>query len=392
MSFIQRIRLPFYTTQPVWPLEQSVFRLANGSLKNQSSIVRKVYKIKTDWMPERWHESFRIALAHDYITIESNKFVGRVAMEGTAYEPEYNDFLDYPLAKAETTVQVDSFDFSNSNCVTCEQVGQLDLTDDNFGSVSEGGSGSGNVFSNDSIFCDPVTASIVTYDSVYLAAAPTINDTGAVTFILNTPLPDVTSAKIFTYRVTCADGSYDDADVYIDIDGSLEGCSPPDNVRDASPPTHNSHQVIWDDNGSPADGWYWEVYDGNNYGVQVASGSVPAGDNLTGAIMTGLQPCTNYRIFVRSRCAGGTNESAFTDITFSTDCLESTCGQFEVGYNDGTAERNSVNFTFMACNGTYRTLPITNTQTRLVCMLQSEPGVPVDLTGPLSTIDYIGPC
>jgi hypothetical protein len=342
-------------------------------------------------MPERWHENLRIALAHDFVQIESSKFVGGIAMEGTAYEIEWNDYMDYPTAKAEAQVQVDGYDFSNSQCTTCELAGQLDLTDDNLGTVAEGGSGGGNVFANDQIFCDPVTASIVTYDPTYLAGAPTIDNTGAFAFTLNTPLPDVTTAKIATYRVTCPDGSYDDADVYINIDGSLAGCSPPANVRDASAPTYNSHQVIWDD-ASADDGYYWELYEADNLGLIILSGTVPDVFPTAGAVMTGLEPCTDYRLFVRSVCEVGVNESAFAEITFSTDCFEATCGQYEIGYDNGTPIRDQINFTFMACNGSYRTLPITNTQTRLVCMMQSAPGVPTDLTGGFTQITYIGNC
>lgn len=390
MAFIQKIRIPAYLTQPSFPLDAVSFRLANGDVKNMSSVVRKVYKLKTDWMPERWHENLRIALAHDFVQIESSKFIGGIAMEGTAYEIEWNDYLDYPTAKAEAQVQVDNFDFSNSSCVSCELAGQLDLTDDNFGTAVEGGSGSGNVFSNDSIFCDPVTASIVTYNSTYLSGAPTIDNTGAVTFNLNTPLPDITSAKIFTYRVTCPDGSYDDADVYINIDGSLAGCSPPDNLRDAVPVTYSTADITWDQNGSPADGWYWEVYEADNLGAIILTNTTPLG--FPRAQMTGLNPCTTYKLFVRSVCEAGVNESAYSTYDFTTDCHSETCGQYEIGFDNGEPDMFQILVTYLNCAGGYANVFITNTQTRIVCMQESSPGSPRDVFGPFTSITYLGNC
>lgn len=391
MGFTQKARLPLYFTRMQLPATSSVFRLANGSLKVQSVVVRKTFEAETDWMPASWLEALRIALMHNHVSVESTKLIGGVALEGDTYAIQWNEYRDYPTAKVEFTVQVDGYDMSNSNCVSCDAANQLNLTDDNLGVHVEGSAGAGNVFSNDQIFCDPVTASIITYSTIVLAAPPTITNQGAVSFVLNSPLPDATVYHIFTYRVTCPDGSYDDADVFIGIDGSLAGCSPPANVRDASPPSYNTHTIIWDVNDNSDDGYYWELYEADNLGLVVLSGTPSQGSPE--ASFTGLEPCTDYRFFVRSICQSASVESAFAEITFSTDCLEQTCGQYEVGYDDGTAERNSINFTFMACNGSYRTLPITNTQTRLVCMLQSEPGQPVDLvSGGITDLQYIGIC
>lgn len=388
MAFVNRIRLPFYLTQPTFPLQQEVFRLANGTLKNQYSIVRKVWKAKTDYMPKLWHESLRVALAHDHITIESREFNGGVALEGAAYDIDWNDYMDYPVAPATFQVQVDGLDLSNSNCMTCEQAGQLDLTDDNLGEIVEGGAGAGNVFSNDSIFCDPVTAAIVTYDTIYLSAAPTISDAGAVAFILNSPLPNVTSAKIFTYRVTCPDGSYDDADVYINIDGSLEGCSMPDNVRGDGDPAYNAHSVIWDGNGSPDDGYYWELFRRDNLGATVATGTTAS----TGVDLTELESCTEYVIFVRAVCETGVVESQYNQYLFDTECQEASCGRYEVGYDNGSPERTQGTITYLDCASQYRTRNITNTQVVLICMLQTEPGSPSDAYGSYTSINYQGEC
>lgn len=391
MGFTQRARVPFYLTQPQFPATNSVFRRANGSLKVMSTVVRKTYVGKTDWMPEAWHEALRVALMHDNVVIEGSKLVGRVALEGDGYPIEYTDALpDYPLAPAEFTVQVDNYDFSNSSCFTCEEATQLQLVDDNFGSVAEGGSGGGNVFINDAIFCEPVTASITTYNTMYLAAPPVITNTGALTFVLKSPLPDITGANILTYRVTCPNGGYDEADVFIDIDGSLAGCSAPENLRDTVPPTYNFADVTWDENGSPAGGWYWEVYDTDNMGAPVLSGNSPLG--FPRAQMTGLEPCTDYRLFVRSICEAGVNESAFSELTFSTVCEEETCGRYEIGYNSGSPVRDQAEVTFLRCNGTYQTIFITNTQVRLACMAQSSPGNPLEINGAYTSLTYIEPC
>lgn len=155
MPFQNRIRLPFYLRAPQWPATSNVFRRADGSLKVLSAVVRKTYEGETDYMPEAWHERLRIALMHDNVQIEGQKLVGKVALEGEGYEVEWQRFQDYPTAKANFTIQVGDYNFSNDNCQTCEEAMQLSLTDDSAGARDEGDSFDVNVAANDTVFLQP---------------------------------------------------------------------------------------------------------------------------------------------------------------------------------------------------------------------------------------------
>lgn len=391
MPFSQRIRLPFYLTRPNFPFSSSVFRLADGSLKKQSSQVRLVYEGETDYMPKAWHESLVIALNHDNVIIEGSRLNGSVALEGDGYDIDWQRFLDYPVAKSSFKIQVDKYDFSNNNCLSCEEATQLELTDDNLGTVAEGDSGTANVFANDTIFCSPVTASITSYNADVLASAPTIDNTGNISYTLKSPLPANTGVEIFTYRVTCPSGGYDEAIVSIDIDGSLPSCVPPANVRltNGDLPTSTSADITWDINPNADDGYYWELYTIANPGLVVLSQTPP--QNFPRAQMTGLQPCTDYKIFVRSICDVGVN-STFAEFTFSTECQEVTCGRYEVGYDNGTPIRGDFrDVSYLDCNSQIRTARVPNMQTRFICALQNAPGDPVSI-GEATSVNYIELC
>lgn len=356
-----------------------------------SSQIRMVYEVETDYMPKQWHEAFIVAISHDNVWIQSSQLNGRVAQEGNDYNVNWQRFLHYPTAPADFKFQVDQYDFSNSNCLSCEEASQLDLTDDNLGLVVEGATGTGNVFGNDTIFCNPVTASITSYNTDILASAPTISNTGDVSFALKTPLQESNDSKIFTYRVACPSGGYDEADVYIDVDGSLPACSAPANVRLTNDdlPTSTSADIMWDVNPDADDGYYWELYTINNPGLVVLSGTPP--NNFPRAQMTGLTPCTDYRLIVRSICDVGVN-SAFSEITFSTECQEITCGRYEIGYDNGTPVRGDFrDVSYLDCLSQVRTVRVPNQQTRFVCALQNAPGEPVSI-GNATTVQYIELC
>jgi hypothetical protein len=213
MAFHQRARIPFYLTRPQFPEERNVFRLANGRTKVQSVIIRKVWEGETDWLPKEIHERLKVALAHDTVTIEGYYYLTGV---GVVAEAEYSiewqtTMLDYPLAKAAFKAEVTPYDVTNDNCQSCEEATQLALEDDTitglYDSLAEGSTTEYNVFANDSICCSPITAEIVTINSLYVDSATIDAASGIVEIILHATTPSGTNVNLLTYRVTCPNGS-----------------------------------------------------------------------------------------------------------------------------------------------------------------------------------------
>lgn len=378
MPFLNSIRLPAYLTQPQFPATSNVFRRADGSLKVLSAVVRKTFQGKTDYMPAVWHEKLRIALMHDIVQIEGDRLVGKVALEGEGYEINWLDFQDYPTAPAEFTVQVGDYNFTNDNCQTCEEATQLDLIDDNVGARNEGDSIESNAFTNDTIFCSPVTATITSINTNYVDNA-SIQPNGLFNVVLKANTPSGLGVWLATYRVTCPNGGYDEANIYGDITGSVEACQVPQNVQDVTEPTENSNAIEWDDS-SPADGYEWQLYKETNLGLAVQSGSTPTAS----VTLTMLDPCTDYRFFVRAKCDDD-NISDYAQMTFSTDCPEVGCGLYEVTYDNGFPDRDSfTQFYYVDCANNAQVVTIYNLQIRFFCLKESSYGNPVSYFGATS--------
>lgn len=391
MAFYNSIRLPVFFTKPQWPSSQNIFTLADGSIKVLSAQVRKTYEAKTDYLPAAWHEKLRIALLHDEVLVEADKLVAKVAMEGEGYDVNWNDFLDHPTAPAAFTVQVGDYNFTNSNCQTCQEALQLELNDDNLGLHDEGDVINANVFGNDTIFCSPAVASITAVNDLYVDDA-TIDDAGNITITLKNPAGNATGVLLVTYRVTCPNGGYDEANVYADVNGSVPACSVPQNVRAlGSPPTQTAYAITWDETGSPTDGYYWELYEAANMGVPVLTATPPLG--FPQADFTGLTPCTDYVFFVKARCETGVSESAFSaPFNFKTECPTVGCGLYELLLDDGTPDTTTYrNVYYLDCNSTQQNVRVYNLTPRFICTIESAPGTPQQIVGPV-TKTYSGPC
>src|ERR1700749_4669286 len=98
MRFSNRIRLPFKLHKPQFLEDANRYRKANGVTVTLSVVVRKVYEGLTDSIPEKLHERLKIALVHDSVQVEGDKYVGVITQEGD-YQIEWQDFLSYPLAQ-----------------------------------------------------------------------------------------------------------------------------------------------------------------------------------------------------------------------------------------------------------------------------------------------------
>src|SRR5688572_11990655 len=115
MAFKNRVRLPIKLHKPQFPEETEEYRKANGVTVVLSVVIRKVYEGQTDSLPEKLHERLKIALRHDSVIIEGDKYVGAITQEGS-YDIEWIDFLSKPIAQAKFKANVTPFNASNSNC------------------------------------------------------------------------------------------------------------------------------------------------------------------------------------------------------------------------------------------------------------------------------------
>lgn len=394
MAFRNKIRLPLYIKTPQFPTEANRFRLSDGTSKILSVTIRKTWDLQTDYMGHLTHQRLVIALNHDTVTIEGDKYIGGVTVDGE-YDIAWPDFLDYPLGQASVKVQVTPFDMTNSNCQTCEEATQLSLEDNTFGQILEEGSiNEIEVFGNDSICCYPITAEIVSFASGYLDSVTIDPATGIVTVTVKNPVNTVGSIKLATYRVTCPDGSYDEADIYgIGIAGSGTECEQPSGfeaVVFSDPPSPFSADIEWTAPAvDPAMGYEWELYEMQTPGTPVQTGT-SADKTVT---LTDLAPGTDYGFYVRSVC-GEDVYSSYTEFLFTTPGSSiSTCGNFVISANDGTLDSIFKYYSFMDCTGTITTHSVLNLTSKEECMMMDEFNVPIYFEGePGVTYLYDSPC
>lgn len=396
MPFSNRIRLPFYVSRPQFPAERNQDRLADGTIRTKSVIIRKQYEGETDYLPEDWHQKLAIAFNHDIVNIESDKYIGGLAMDSD-YDIEWIRFLDYPIAKAGFKVQVTPFNFTNSNCMTCEQAAQLEAVDDVFDDMynqpidlEENTEYEKNVASNDDICCSPTVFELIYFNTYYLDAAD-IDENGILSVLTGTGLISANNILLATYRVTCPDGSYDEADVYGNISGSIAGCLTPEDLEIIDITT-SSAVAQWNEP-SPAPNLYsWQLYLASNLGAPVATGAEAGGGGspIQVSDLVGLDPNTDYVFMVQSEC--DESDTAWLEIEFHTLAESATCGKYEVEYDDGTGDRtNFGDVSYIDCNSDPQTVRIPNQQTRIICALQNSPGDPVQIIG-ATLITYIEPC
>lgn len=385
MPFVNRIRLPFYLSRPQYPDDRTIFRRADGTTKTLSAVVRKTYEGETDQLPEKIHERLKIALLHDTVNIEGDRYVGGVSVDGD-YTIDWQRFLDFPLAKAEFRVQVTPFDFSNSNCQTCEEASQLNLVDDTFPDpLDEDTEYTINVFSNDDICCSPITAEITAINADFIESATIDPLSGIVTLQTKTPLEIANGVNLLTYRVTCPNGGYDEADVFADINGSIEACLAPVNLQ-VTDITSDSATATWEaPSPAPSNGYVWQLYNADTMAL-VDSGA-------TGGLtvdLTGLDEDVDYIFYVAGDC--GDEQSNNVSTEFSTEISSEGCGRYRLFWNDGTGIRgNSTTAFYIDCNGDSQEITVFNLGFHMICALENSPGDPVHIAG-VTSVTYMAPC
>lgn len=381
---INRIRLPFITNKAQFPTARNVFRRADGSTQVLSAVVRNTYQLTTDYLPEKWHKRLVIALNHDEVRIENDIYLGGVAIDAE-YSIDWLEFKDYPVAQGSTTIQVTPFDATNSNCQTCEQATQLSLEDDTFPTdVLEDTTRTLDVLANDNICCYPANPEVVWFNTDFLTAASFISGVLSITVKEETGTAD--NVKLVTYRVNCADGSYDEADVLGDVVGTLTACNPPGQPVVVNN-YYNGGLTEWPDASPVPDSYDWKVVLASNPSIVLSSGNTDS--NF--ASYTGLSDGTQYIFIVNSNCGNG-NLSSTQMVNFTTPGIPSSasCGNYEI-YPSGIS--GSSNLTYKDCSGSLQTTTITPFTVRQICMLQTAPGLPdtFDSSGGIS-YNYLGIC
>lgn len=355
--------------QPQFPMERNIFRLADGTSKVQSIVIRNTFEGKTDQLPEDWHRKLVIAMAHDTVTIENERLLSNVVLNGD-YGIDWQDFLQYPIAQANFQVEVTPFNATNSNCQTCEEMTQLNLVDDTTTDIWV--EGTTNEFpdvltDNDSICCNPFVITLVTYNTLYFTAV-SISAAGVLTATVLDPVPDVTGVLIATYRVTCPDGSYDEANVYGNIEGTGTACPPITDI--VFEQTGVSEATLsWDvDHPAVAECFHWQLFLTADLGTPIDSGSVAVG--IFTKVLTGLTSGVSYTfsLVVDCFCDDTSLSVPLTEEFTLTGFASSACGRFSLVYLP-YADPIPQSVSYMDCNGDIINLPLPFAQTTEICML-----------------------
>lgn len=107
------VRLPVYLSRPQYPGEEKGYQKSDGTFLKLSERINKEWILKTEWLPDALHERIRVALSADFIQVWNEN--ENLALEGiyrdADYTIEWHEEIDFPLAKATTTVKKDSCRF-----------------------------------------------------------------------------------------------------------------------------------------------------------------------------------------------------------------------------------------------------------------------------------------
>jgi hypothetical protein len=391
MAFQNRIRLPIYLTRPQFPDEKTVRVRADGSRKTQNIVISKEYEGVTEKFPEWVHERLKIALNHDTVIIEGERYFGELVVDG--YEIEWTDFMDYPYGPATFKARVNPYGMVNSNCKSCEAAAQLDLTDDNLpDSLLPSTTYEINVFANDSIYCRPFTASITFTSFPYVDTATLDEATGMLTITTKPLFFQRNIVHLVTYRVTCEDGSYDEARVYAPLAGDPNPILEPTGLHIVSRDS-DSAVIGWTALAvAPENGYDWKLAEQATPAVIVDEGNTASDNAATPSDPTQvfLHPSTPYMFSVRANYTAG--ESDWVDFNFSTDPLdENECGRYRVTYFDEFTSQGHKDIQYIACNGSVATVRLQPYKPKAVCALQNQVGQPVSIIG-ADEITYFRPC
>lgn len=119
-GFFNSIRLPLYLSRANYESDEKGYQKSDGTFVKLAERVNKTFELRTDWMPEQWHDRLRVALSCDTIQVTNeNENLTQVAIyKKDEYEVDWDSEVDFPLAKGKAKVFKGLFRKSvNSNCV-----------------------------------------------------------------------------------------------------------------------------------------------------------------------------------------------------------------------------------------------------------------------------------
>lgn len=337
-----------------------------------SVIIKNTYEGTTDQLPEDWHRKLVIALSHDTVTIEGNRFLSDVVLDSD-YGIEWEDFLNKPIADAKFTIQVTPFNATNSNCQTCDEITQVELVDDTTEDIFEEGETYDYptaVIDNDSICCFPFEIEVVSFNTLYFSDV-SITDAGILTFTVLPSVPTISNVLIATYRVTCGNGGYDEANIYGNIEGTSAECVAPQELvvtYDESDGTVAT--VDWDGVLPTPVGYIWSLYLASDIYTPVQTGS-EAGLSV---YLTGLTEGEDYIFALQTDCGGDLSPITFVEFTTPVTDAEN-CGSFLVSFSP--LDGGIANYSYMDCSGAIVNLTVTTFDSRNICMLMNEVNEPI---------------
>jgi hypothetical protein len=303
MPFLNKVRLPFYVTQPQFITDANVYIKGDGTRLVTNSVTNKQYKGVTDWMPEKWHERLAIAMRHSVVFITSEKFQDYFRQDGD-YEIEWQDFLDYPIAPAKFKGFVDGWQVGTDPCGKCApEIISVRANDD----VVPATAGDGDtividVRANDALCCDTPVFAVVGFDTSVVDSA-SINSSGILTINLKATVVSGTY-NLVTYSVTCGDET-DTAVVTGTLAGTAEPeCLPPTMVAVAplSDGSTTAHATWTNPLSFPAFGLIGALYhlvSGVEYNVDAFVITNPL---TTSYDFTGLVLGDTYRFRIYAKC------------------------------------------------------------------------------------------
>jgi hypothetical protein len=119
-SYVNKIRLPMYLRSPQYPSTEKGYQKSNGDFVKLSERINEEWLLEVGWIPGTWHKALKIALSHDYISVDNSANSG---LNEFVYCNQPYDILwekrrwPYPLAKGATKLfkQINLCSV-NSNC------------------------------------------------------------------------------------------------------------------------------------------------------------------------------------------------------------------------------------------------------------------------------------
>lgn len=401
MPFLNKFRLPLKITRPAFPIAREVFTKSNGETVVLSAVISKTYQGETDFLPEKLHERIVVALSHDTVNIEGEKYIGGIVLNGE-YAVAWQEFLDYPVAKASFEVLSSPFAARNTSCGTCEEYIQVVTEDDDIGTIGEDETVIVPILYNDAICCSPFEISVVTFNNTYLDSAGVVDNT--LVIHTKTGIPTQNSVVLATYRVTCENGMYDEANVVANVQGSIDECLSPGRLT-VMETSSTTATIRWDAlDPAPACGYVWSLFLASDLGTPVQTGTQPSEPVVITLDIEGLEPSTNYVLQVASDCCDG-DLSPYVSTLLTTNPPDeaAVCGQYSLEVQSNCSDAGYyIEVQYLNCLDQYITTTVYLFAPQTVCMKQAYAGSPVYYDTLSTNIppeclagivpNYLGPC